>query len=98
MGQILIKDFNDVDLSLKSETKIFKFIKNQKEIEETFNYLEKENYEKIKSFWDKFFPKMSINQKNFNNTWKILLDVYEDYKKVLIKINYPIRGWFLNNF
>ena len=38
-GQILIKDFNDVDLSLKSETKIFKFIKNQKEIEETFNYL-----------------------------------------------------------
>ena len=28
-GQILIKDFDDVDLSLKNEAKIFKLIKNQ---------------------------------------------------------------------
>ena len=56
-GQILIKDFDDVDLSLKNEAKIFKLIKNQKEIEDSFNFLEKENYEKIKSFWNKFFQK-----------------------------------------
>ena len=97
-GQILIKDFDDVDLSLKNEAKIFKLIKNQKEIEESFNYLEKENYEKIKSFWDKFFPKMSVNQKNFNNTWKILLDVYKDYKKVLIKNKLSYKGLVFKEF
>ena len=97
-GQVLIKDFDDVDLSLKNEAKIFKLIKNQKEIEESFNYLEKENYEKIKSFWDKFFPKMSINQKNFNNTWKILLDVYKDYKKLLIKNKLSYKGLVFKEF
>ncbi len=97
-GQVLIKDFDDVDLSLKNEAKIFKLIKNQKEIEESFNYLEKENYEKIKSFWDKFFPKMSINQKNFNNTWKILLDVYMDYKKLLIKNKLSYKGLVFKEF
>ena len=97
-GQILIKDFDDVDLSLKNEAKIFKLIKNQKEIEDSFNFLEKENYEKIKSFWNKFFPKMSINQKNFNNTWKILLDVYRDYKKILIKNNLSYKGLVFKEF
>jgi len=47
-GKILIKDFDDIDLSLKEEYKIFKFIRTQKDIEESFNFLEKENYEKIK--------------------------------------------------
>ena len=97
-GQILLKDFDDVDLSLKNEAKIFKLIKNQKEIEDSFNFLEKENYEKIKSFWNKFFPKMSINQKNFNNTWKILLDVYKDYKKILIKNKLSYKGLVFKEF
>ena len=97
-GQILIKDFDDVDLSLKNKDKIFKLIKNQKEIEESFNFLEKENYEKIRSFWDKFFPKMSINQKNFNSTWKILLDVYNDYKKILIKNKLSYKGLVFKEF
>ena len=97
-GQVLIKDFDDVDLSLKNESKIFKMIKNQKEIEESFNYLEKENYEKIKSFWDKFFPKMTLNQKNFNNTWKILLNVYKDYKKVMIQNKLSYKGLVFKEF
>ena len=41
---------------------------------------------------------MSINQKNFNNTWKILLDVYEDYKKVLIKNKLSYKGLVFKQF
>ena len=47
-GQILINDFDDIDQSLKDESKIFKSIKEQKEIDETFKFLDKENFESIK--------------------------------------------------
>ena len=44
-GQMLINDFEDIDQSLQDESKIFKSIKDQKEIEETFHFMDKENYE-----------------------------------------------------
>ena len=97
-GQILINDFDDIDQSLKDESKIFKVIKNQKEIDESFNFLEKENLERIKSFWDKFFPKMSVNQQNFRKTWKILLDVYKDFKKILKENKIAYKGLVYKEF
>ena len=97
-GQILIKDFDDVDLSLRDESKIFKLIKDQKEIDESFSFLDKENYEKIKLFWTKFFPTMSVNQKNFKTTWKILLNVYKDYKRVLLKNKIAYKGLVYKEF
>ena len=97
-GQILINDFDDVDQSLKDEKKIFKLIQHQKEIEDSFNFLDKENFESIKLFWTKFFPRMSTNQKNFHNTWKILLNVYKDYKKVLIKNKIAYKGLVYKEF
>ena len=97
-GQILINDFEDIDQSLEDESKIFKLIKNQKEIEDSFNFLDKENFQSIRDFWMKFFPKMSINQKNFQKTWKILLNVYKDYRKVLIKNKIAYRGLVYKEF
>ena len=91
-GQMLINDFEDIDQSLQDESKIFKSIKDQKEIEETFHFMDKENYESIKSFWTKFFPKMSINQRNFHKTWKILLKVYKDFKIVLREKKLAYKG------
>ena len=67
-GQVMIKDFDDIELELVDESKVFKAVKNQKEIDNSFDYLNKENFERIKSFWNKFFPKMSLNQKKFNET------------------------------
>ena len=66
-GQVMIKDFDDIELELVDESKVFKAVKNQKEIDNSFDYLNKENFERIKSFWNKFFPKMSLNQKKFNS-------------------------------
>ena len=92
------EDFDDVDLSLRDESKIFKLINDQKEIDESFSFLDKENYEKIKSFWTKFFPTMSVNQKNFKTTWKILLNVYKDYKRVLLKNKIAYKGLVYKEF
>ena len=97
-GQILLNDFEDIDQSLEDESKIFKFIENQKEIEENFNFLDKENYESIKSFWSKFFPKMTINQKNFHKTWKILLKVYKDFKSELVSKRIGYKGFVYKDF
>ena len=97
-GQILINDFDDIDQSLKDESKIFKSIKDQKEIDETFQFLDKENFESIKSFWKKFFPKMSSNQKSFHETWKILLKIYREFKKTLIKNKIAYKGLVYKEF
>jgi len=97
-GQILLNDFDDIDQSLEDESKIFKSIKNQKEIEENFKFLDKENYDSIKSFWIKFFPKMTINQKNFHNTWKILLKVYKDFKNELFNKGIGYKGLVYKDF
>ena len=55
-------------------------------------------HEKIKSFWTKFFPKMSINQKNFSSTWKILSRVYKEYKKTLLKNKLAYKGLVYREF
>ncbi|MFL2990722.1 MAG: hypothetical protein ACJZZ7_02545 [Cytophagales bacterium] len=75
-GQVMIKDFDDIELQLVDESKVFKAVKNQKEIDKSFDFLDKDNFDRIKSFWKKFFPKMTINQKNFIETWEIILDVF----------------------
>ena len=97
-GQILLNDFDDIDQSLEDESKIFKSIENQKEIEENFKFLDKENYDSIRSFWTKFFPKMTINQKNFHDTWKILLKVYKDFRSELVSRGIGYKGLIYKDF
>ena len=97
-GQVMIKDFDDIELELVDESKVFKAVKNQKEIDNSFDYLNKENFERIKSFWNKFFPKMSLNQKKFNETWKIILDVFTEYRSKLINEKLAYKGLVYKEF
>ena len=38
-GKVMIKDFDDIELELVDESKVFKAVKNQKEIDHSFDYL-----------------------------------------------------------
>ena len=97
-GQVMIKDFDDIELELVDESKIFKAVKNQKEIDKSFNFLDKENFDRIKSFWKKFFPKMTINQKNFTETWEIILEVFNRYRIRLINEKLAYKGLVYKEF
>jgi hypothetical protein len=97
-GQVMIKDFDDIELELVDESKVFKAVKNQKEIDKSFNFLDKENFDRIKSFWKKFFPKMTINQKNFTETWEIILEVFNRYRIRLINEKLAYKGLVYKEF
>ena len=97
-GQVMIKDFDDIELELVDESKIFKAVKNQKEIDKSFDFLNKENFDRIKSFWKKFFPKMTINQKNFKETWEIILDIFIKYRGCLIDKKIAYKGLVYKEF
>ena len=66
--------------------------------ERMMNFLDKENFDRIKSFWKKFFPKMTINQKNFTETWEIILEVLNRYRIRLINEKLAYKGLVYKEF
>jgi len=85
-GDMLLRDFNDIDKNLVDATELFQLIKDMKEIDQQFQYLLPEQIEAIKKFWSSFNPPdISKNQENFIETWKILVPVYTELNLQLLK-------------
>ncbi|BDD05869.1 PD-(D/E)XK nuclease family protein [Aureibacter tunicatorum] len=82
-GEVLLRDFEDIDKYAGSANKIFETLKDQKLIEQEFDYLEEEQIALIKSFWKSFGEKRSKHQEDFVETWKILANVYKDFQESL---------------
>lgn len=91
-GDMLLKDFEDVDQALVSPKQIFQGIKTQKELDETFYFLDEEDRRAIQSFWASFLPESKPGQQQFLRTWKILLPVYEDFIAKLIHKRWGYQG------
>jgi hypothetical protein len=84
-GEMILKDFNEIDHYLVDPKKLFTFIKSQKELDEEFYFLDEEERKIIQSFWASFLPKSSKTQEAFLETWKILLPIYEKFTAALIE-------------
>ncbi|BDD08379.1 hypothetical protein FUAX_08110 [Fulvitalea axinellae] len=82
-GEVLLKDFEDIDKYSVSAEKIFENLRDQKIIEAEFDFLTEEQKELIRSFWASFGNKMSKHQEDFLKTWEILAKVYAGYQKTL---------------
>lgn len=85
-GDMLLRDYNDIDKNMVNATELFQLIGDIKEIDQQFQYLLPEQIEVIKKFWSSFNPPdISADQHNFIETWKILNPVYNDFKEALIR-------------
>lgn len=84
-GEMILKDFNEIDHYLVDPKKLFTSIKTQKELDEEFYFLDDEERKIIQSFWASFLPKSSKTQEAFLETWKILLPIYEKFTAALIQ-------------
>ena len=79
-GQLLLKDYDEIDRYLIDAPKIFRNIQDLKDIEAQFSMAE-EDIERIQQFWKTFSDKdLSTLKKEFLNTWEVLAKVYIDYK------------------
>ncbi|MFY0651750.1 MAG: PD-(D/E)XK nuclease family protein [Cyclobacteriaceae bacterium] len=91
-GEMILKDFNDIDNYLVNTEHIFKIVRSQKELDDSFYFLPEEDQKIIKSFWSGFLPKASKTQQDFLNIWQILMELYTDFKSALKNGDLAYKG------
>ncbi|MEG1586437.1 MAG: PD-(D/E)XK nuclease family protein [Bacteroidales bacterium] len=83
-GEMLLNDFDDVDKYVADAHKLFTNVTDLKQIEEDFAYLEEEQVEIIRRFWNHFIPSNESHRKeNFAKTWAVLYEIYEQLRNNL---------------
>ncbi|MFN8144942.1 MAG: PD-(D/E)XK nuclease family protein [Bacteroidia bacterium] len=91
-GEILIRDFDDLDRYLADASKVFSLISDIRDIEQTFS-LPEEELEKLKTFWKSFFDKdPSRLTTEFMNTWEHLGPIYKEFKATLSERSLAYEG------
>ena len=79
-GEMLLRDFEEVDHYLVSPKQLFTYVKDDRQLAEDFYFLDEEQERIIKKFWQEFLPTSTKTQEQFVETWKILLPVYDTFK------------------
>jgi CRISPR/Cas system-associated exonuclease Cas4 (RecB family) len=85
-GEMILKDFNDVDQFLVNPTKLYHHLSEIKTLTSDFSFLSEEQIALIQQFWKSFVHQDKAHQTNFLNFWEILDTLYEKYNQHL-KIN-----------
>ncbi len=91
-GEMILKDFGEIDSYLVNPEQIFTVVKSQKELDESFYFLSEEDQKVIKSFWSGFLPKATKTQSDFLNTWKILYALYGQFRAELQEQGLAYKG------
>jgi len=91
-GEMLLRDFEEVDKYLVNAPQLFKDLSQLKELDETFDYLTDEQKQFLKDFWLHFEEKPSTNKEEFLKIWRRLPKVYAAFTKSLKKEGLGYEG------
>jgi len=91
-GEMLLRDFDEVDKYLIDAQLLFKDLSQLKELDETFDYLTEEQRDFLKQFWVGFEEKPSLSKEEFLKIWRKLPDVYARFTKTLRKEGFGYEG------
>lgn len=91
-GEMLLRDFDEVDKYQVSARQIFQDLSHQKELDAVFDYLTEEQQEFLKNFWSNFDEKTSINKQRFIQVWRRLGDLYEQFRADLLEKGLAYEG------
>lgn len=87
-GQMLLRDFEDVDFYLVDSRQLFTVLYRQKEMEQQFGFTDEENKRLLQAFWDTFGEALSPQQQDFIALWEALPRIYDDFRNQLND-----KGW-----
>jgi RecB family exonuclease len=82
-GDMLLRDFNEVDKYLANAPLLFKDLSKLRELDESFDYLTDEQKEFLKDFWLNFQDKPNSSKDEFLKIWRGLPKVYTEFTKAL---------------
>jgi len=81
-GDMLVKDFNDVDHYMADARPLFANLLEWKKLADT-DFLSEEQLHLIERFWKSFEAKPKDAQEKFARNWNILYPVYQDFRQKL---------------
>ncbi len=84
-GDMLLKDFNEIDKHLVRAKSLFTTIKNLKEIDVEFAFLSDSEMDALQRFWGNALNNKTKQKDSFIRFWSNLYPVYKSYQEVLKK-------------
>ena len=82
-GEMLLRDFDEVDKYLVSAERLFKDLSHQKELDASFDFLTEEQKGFLRDFWSNFDFNETVNKQRFLRMWKRLPQIYEKFRRDL---------------
>jgi len=91
-GDMLIRDFDEVDKYMVNADLLFADLSHQKELDSRFDFLTPEQVEFLRSFWSGFDEKSGLSKENFLKVWNQLPEVHREFKKQLLSDGLAYEG------
>ncbi|HOP00069.1 MAG TPA: hypothetical protein PK766_10945, partial [Bacteroidales bacterium] len=92
-GDIILNDFDDADKYLADASKLFRNVRDLKEIEALFGGLTEEEVTLVKRFWVNFEPAIETKAKErFIAVWSVLEKLYPEFRLRLFAKNLAYEG------
>lgn len=91
-GEMLLRDFDEVDKYLINSEHLFKDLSHQRELDSSFDFLTEEQKEFLRNFWSNFDVGQSVNKRRFLRIWRQLFNVYREFKADLRAGGYAYEG------
>lgn len=82
-GDMLLRDFDESDKYLVNAGQLFKDLRNQKELDSTFDYLTDQQRKFLLEFWEGFEDNLTENKRKFLDVWGKLFNLYQTFKSQL---------------
>lgn len=91
-GDMLMRDFEEIDKYMVPAPHLFKDLSHQKELDASFDFLTEEQQQFLMDFWGHFEINQSANKKRFLEIWKRLAEVYQQFKNDLAEKGLAYEG------
>jgi hypothetical protein len=79
-GEMILKDFNDLDQFLADAKAVYRNLAEIKEFESDLSYLSPEQIDLISQFWKSFENQNETEKEKFLRFWQILGQLYEQFQ------------------
>ncbi|MBS1683028.1 MAG: PD-(D/E)XK nuclease family protein [Bacteroidetes bacterium] len=91
-GDMLLRDFDEVDRYLVDAKILFSDLSHLKELDSNWDYLTAEQKDFLKKFWIGFDAEESINKRKFVDVWRKLFPLYTTFNERLFNEGLAYEG------
>ena len=91
-GEMILKDFNDLDSFMVDAVRLYHHLEDVKELESDLSYLTESQIRLIQEFWRSFEVKEKTQQDKFLKFWKQLRPLYESFQAALAVSGHSYSG------